>query len=83
MVYIGTLPSARGKGYSRKLVDYVTDIADNQGMPCYLESSGDISSKVYQRFGFCKMREIVLVRGKERFEMDIMIREPIYEKKKG
>src|ERR1700759_5436172 len=39
LVYLGTRPEARGKGYARKLVEHVTKQADREGLPCYLESS--------------------------------------------
>src|SRR3712207_945679 len=42
LVYIGTKPSGRKRGYARRLIESVTALADQQGRPCYLESSNSI-----------------------------------------
>jgi GNAT superfamily N-acetyltransferase len=39
LVYLGTRPSARGKGYARRLVEYVTDQVPISG-PCVNELTG-------------------------------------------
>lgn len=76
LVYIGCLPSARGKGYARKLIDHVTAIADKQGKCCYLESSAEVNLIIYGKMGFEAKRKIYLQRAEEHIELDIMIREP-------
>ncbi|KAL8701552.1 MAG: hypothetical protein Q9201_004854 [Fulgogasparrea decipioides] len=84
LVYIGTKPKARGKGYARKLIEYVTkqvrDLkreADDQGRLCYLESSNDINPVIYSKMGFEMVKKIELTRGPAPVEMDIMVRNPI------
>lgn len=76
LVYIGCRPSARGKGYARKLVDHVGALADAQGRACYLESSNDINVKIYGRMGFDVRKQIHLQRAHENITLDIMVREP-------
>lgn len=76
LVYIGTTPEGRGKGHSRKLVSYVTDIADREGLACYLESSTEVNIPIYNRFGFEVKKEIVLDRAANPIYLHCMIREP-------
>src|SRR4051812_36343423 len=52
LVYLGTRPSAQGKGYARKLIEHVTKQADRDGRACYLESSNPINPAIYRKFGF-------------------------------
>ncbi|EPS36005.1 hypothetical protein H072_10484 [Dactylellina haptotyla CBS 200.50] len=76
----GTLPAARGLGYARKLVEYVTKIADATNAPCYLESSHPHNRKIYERFGFDFRRQVHLTRvnrGANPIPWDIMVREPV------
>lgn len=81
LVYIGCIPSARGNGYARKLIDHVTAIADQQGKCCYLESSAAVNLKIYARMGFEERRKIYLQRAEEHIELDIMVREPVVKKR--
>lgn len=76
LIYIGTVPSARGKGYSRKLIEYVTDLADKDGLACYLESSTMTNIPIYKRFGFEEKIKITLDRAAEPVDLHCMIREP-------
>ncbi|EMR67944.1 hypothetical protein MGN70_011760 [Eutypa lata] len=47
------LPKAQGTGIGRLLMEAVTDRADAEGMPCYLESSRAAPNiQIYERFGF-------------------------------
>jgi len=75
--YLGTLPAARGRGYARKLVEYVTTIADKSNAPCYLESSHLHNRKIYERFGFEYKRTVLLKRGKVPVPMELMVRDPM------
>jgi len=76
LVYLGTRPEARGKGYARKLVEHVTRQADADGKACYLESSSRVNVPIYERMGF-EMREgIKVTRGERELDLDIMVREP-------
>lgn len=76
LIYLGTVPEARGKGYSRKLVEYVTNLADKAQQACYLESSSAANLPIYHKYGFEVKKEITLNRGDEPVELQCMIREP-------
>lgn len=76
LIYLGTVPEARGKGYSRKLVQYVTDIADKNQEACYLESSSAANLPIYHKFGFELKREVYLTRSEEPVQLQCMVREP-------
>ena len=65
LVYIGTKPSGRGKGYARKVIDYVTKQADRDGRACYLESSNFVNRKIYGKMGFEMAKTIYLQRAKD------------------
>jgi len=77
LVYVGTRPSARGKGYCRKIIEAVTDIADESGAACYLESSNDVNPIIYGKMGFEKVCKIEFKRAEKDVCLDIMVREPI------
>ncbi|MCJ1480622.1 hypothetical protein MMC06_000777 [Schaereria dolodes] len=77
LVYLGTKPTARGRGYGRKVVDFVTHQADAEGRTCYLESSNGINPVIYGKMGFQIRKTIHLTRGNTPIELDIMVREPI------
>ncbi|TGZ77381.1 hypothetical protein EX30DRAFT_344164 [Ascodesmis nigricans] len=76
LVYIGVTPKARGRGYSRKLIEHVTNKLDaDGGAPCYLESSHIRNVPMYQRYGFINHSRIHLGEGtKKPVPLDIMIR---------
>lgn len=76
LVYIGTQPSGRGKGYARKVIEYVTSTADKEGKACYLESSNYVNQIIYGKMGFELKRNIYLQREREQVQLDIMVREP-------
>lgn len=47
------LPEMQGKGIGKLLMKEVTDMADKEGIPCYLESSRDVPNmQIYGRMGF-------------------------------
>lgn len=77
LVYIGTKPSGRGKGYARKAIEYVTTMADRGGKACYLESSNGVNRIIYGKMGFELKKEIWLQRKRENVGLDIMVREPV------
>ena len=76
LVYIGTRPSGRGKGYARKVIQYVTKQADAEGRASYLESSHPVNRKIYGKMGFELVKNIYLQRAEKHVELDIMVREP-------
>ncbi|KAL8910899.1 MAG: hypothetical protein Q9171_003854 [Xanthocarpia ochracea] len=77
LVYIGTKPASRGKGYARKLIEHVTKQADDQGRVCYLESSNEANPAIYRKYGFETERTIQLTRGPKPVEMEVMVRQPV------
>lgn len=52
-------PEAQGLGIGRKLFEVVTEIADREGVKCYLESSKkEPNVKIYEKMGFKLVKEI-------------------------
>lgn len=76
LVYLGSKPSARGKGYARKLIDHMTMTADLEGRACYLESSAAANVSYYKKHHFHEKRVIALNRGPKPIKLHIMVREP-------
>ena len=75
LVYLGTKPSARGNGYGKALVRHGTHRADNDGVPCYLESSNVINLRLYQAMGFEMCKQVWMgPQGKHGVPLDIMVR---------
>ncbi|KAI6832194.1 hypothetical protein KC332_g3447 [Hortaea werneckii] len=77
LVYLGTRPSGRGKGYARQVVEFITSRADREARKCYLESSHVVNRAIYRRWGFEVRKNVYLQRGGENVELDIMVREPV------
>lgn len=77
LVYLGTRPSGRGKGYARQVVEYVTAGADREGRKCYLESSHVVNRAMYRKWGFEVRKKVFLQRGWEQVGLEIMVREPV------
>lgn len=76
LVYLGTRPESRGRGWAGRLVGDVVRVADREGQPIYLESSSRANDAWYARFGFEVRREIFLTRGREEVRLAVMVREP-------
>lgn len=57
---LGTDPDHQGKGIGSALVSHVTDKADAEGMPCYLESSKESNVPFYVCHGFEVTEELSL-----------------------
>jgi len=60
LAVLGTDPDHQGKGTGSALVAHVTDRADEEGMPCYLESSKESNLPFYGRHGFEVTEALVL-----------------------
>ncbi|KAI5463431.1 hypothetical protein BGZ63DRAFT_402740 [Mariannaea sp. PMI_226] len=76
LVYIGTKPNARGKGYAGKLIRDMIAKADAENYPVYLESSAERNNSYYAKFGFEVKREVIFDRSPDRIRMWSMVREP-------
>lgn len=76
LVYLGSKPSARGKGYARKLIQDMTSKADAEGKAMYLESSAETNMAYYTKYGFVHKMDIQLERGPKPVKLHIMVREP-------
>ncbi|CZS89262.1 uncharacterized protein RAG0_00663 [Rhynchosporium agropyri] len=76
LVYLGSKPSARGKGYARKLIEHMTVTADLEGRATYLESSAANNLSYYSKYGFQHITDIELKRGADPIKLHIMVREP-------
>ena len=76
LVYLGSKPSARGKGYARKLIEHMTAKADLEGRATYLESSAETNIGYYKKHHFSEKKVIALERGPKPVKMHIMVREP-------
>jgi len=76
LVYLGSKPSARGKGYARKLIQHMTSKADTENKAMYLESSSEVNLSYYKKYGFLHKMDITLERGPKPVKLHIMVREP-------
>lgn len=71
------LPEYQGHGIGRRLVTAVTDQADAEGMPCYLEASRDVPNiQIYERLGFQFVKKLVCDDDGEKCTLYTMVREP-------
>jgi ribosomal protein S18 acetylase RimI-like enzyme len=77
LVYLGSKPSARGKGYAKKLINHMTARADMEGRATYLESSAASNIGYYNKLNFEEKTVIALNRGPKPVKMHIMVREPL------
>lgn len=45
-------PTAQGKGIGGRLMRAASAIADDEGLPCYLETTGSRNPRIYERYGY-------------------------------
>lgn len=74
-------PSAQGQGLCGLLMRQVSEAADRQGLPCYLEASGDRNRAVYRHLGYTQDELYTLSvdgddDGNEHRGMYAMVRQP-------
>ncbi len=60
---LGTDPPKQGKGFASLIMRHQLAIADQQGMPAYLESSKESNIPIYKSFGFEVTGEIRIPNG--------------------
>ncbi|KAI9888768.1 MAG: hypothetical protein M1814_006462 [Vezdaea aestivalis] len=75
LVYLATKSEAQGQGFGRKLIEDVTNVADEEGRYYYLESSHNENLPFYSRCGFETVKTVSLVRDAKPIDLTVMIRE--------
>ncbi|KAK8052106.1 hypothetical protein PG993_003491 [Apiospora rasikravindrae] len=60
LVYLGTKPSGRGRGYATKLIEDMAVKADAENRAMYLESSSLKNNAYYAKFGFEVKKDIYM-----------------------
>lgn len=50
--YVGVRPGRQGKGHGGRIIRAQTAVADNQGLPCWLETATPENVPLYERLGF-------------------------------
>ena len=74
---VTVLPEAQGKGVGKLLFKMVTDLADDEGKRCYLESSrAEPNMAIYERMGFELKKEMVCNDEGDAITLYCMMREP-------
>ncbi|KAJ5095920.1 Acyl-CoA N-acyltransferase [Penicillium alfredii] len=77
---LGVSSEVRGMGVGKKLMESVMDLADQEGMPCYLESSkGYPNVQIYEKMGFHLVKEIECADGPDVCKIYCMIRYPTFK----
>ncbi|KAH7349278.1 acetyltransferase [Plectosphaerella cucumerina] len=77
LVYIGTKPNARRRGYATKLLEHMIARADAENRAMYLESSSLANNAYYAKCGFEFKKDIFFHEpGGPPVTLSIMVREP-------
>lgn len=50
--YVGVRPDHQGKGRGGRIIRAQTDVADHEGLPCWLETATPENVPLYERLGF-------------------------------
>jgi GNAT superfamily N-acetyltransferase len=75
LAYVGTRLGGRQKGFASAVIAEITRRADEEGMPCYLESSNILNVPLYERHGF-RTIDTVYVGDSADVPVPLMWREP-------
>ena len=74
---VTVLPEAQGKGVGRALMEVVLEMADEEGLSCYLESSRrEPNVSIYEKFGFKLVRDMLCDDDGDGIMLYCMMREP-------
>jgi ribosomal protein S18 acetylase RimI-like enzyme len=65
---MGTDPVSQGKGYGKRMMQWMSAVADNSRVPCYLECSGTRNEGFYGSFGFKVVGKEPIKAGQELFD---------------
>ncbi|MEC8947144.1 MAG: GNAT family N-acetyltransferase [Actinomycetota bacterium] len=63
LAFVGTRPSARGRGLASALISAITRRCDEDGVGAYLESSEPVNVPLYERHGFMVTGEVAIKGG--------------------
>lgn len=76
---VGVIPSVNGTGMGKEVVEKVNDLADEQGVVCYLECGADTVG-FYQKMGYSEESKVTVPDpvdpSKDPFECYIMVCKP-------
>lgn len=73
LTLLGTDPAHRGKGLGLQLLEDTLQLADEDGLPAYLEASNPVNVALYARYGFAPYQTFSLPNGPD---VTTMWREP-------
>ena len=59
-------PEHQGKKLCSLLMRAVSAVADEHGLPCYLETSGERNAQIYERFGYEKVERVTVLDPKKK-----------------
>lgn len=59
LMVVGVSPEAKGQGLGRALIQPITDRADAEGLPCYLETAQSDNVAFYEHLGFQRVVDVV------------------------
>ncbi|EPX71722.1 uncharacterized protein SOCG_03658 [Schizosaccharomyces octosporus yFS286] len=76
LMFVGVKENKRGKGYLRSLIQPILKIADQNNLPCYLESTHPNNRPRYEHFGFNVVQSVHIKEGLDSIPIDVMVREP-------
>lgn len=66
---VGIEPSLQGQGLGGKLMRAAAEVADREGLACYLECCGERCPKIYEKYGFAEAgQEELTTKSGEAFE---------------
>lgn len=65
--YVGVRPDHQGKGHGGRIIRAQTAVADDEGLPCWLETATPENVPLYQRLGFVTQVEWDVPRGGPHF----------------
>ncbi|MGF1507898.1 MAG: GNAT family N-acetyltransferase [Myxococcota bacterium] len=57
LAFLGTVPERQGRGHGSRLLQRFVELADERGLPAYLENSNPANTGLYERYGFTTTRE--------------------------
>ena len=55
---IGVDPDYQSRGYGSKIIQPILQMADSEGIPCYLDTSSERSLQFFRKWGFEVVRDV-------------------------